>query len=556
MRGRYEKAKFAPASGGWRRPDYPARGQRSSLTLRVTITGILTIALCLSLAAPSHTAFAQQRPAKAHETGDGIAAVAALEQAFIRVIDEAENSVVSLARYRVPARAGFDLRNGNPFQPFRNADQNEDSTSGPVFVPNDFGAGIILAPSWNPADRMILTNYHVVRGGQVEGEPPADRNRIHARFANQRGCDLTIIAADPRSDLAVLKIDFQGLGVGPAALKPIRFATIESFRKGQIVLSLGNPYAIARDGSASASWGMISNIDRRPAPLGVRDEQTFRKETLHHFGTLLQIDNRLDLGSSGGAVLNLKGELIGIATSLAALEGYEKSVGYAVPMTSATRRIVESLMHGHEVEYGFLGVTPSDAKRETLLTKGYATIEQPSAAVVQTVFEQSPAHRAGLQKDDVILDVDGHPVYNADDLVRYIGQLGPGVDVTLRVCRKKRKDLNVVVALGKWPVQDDENIIATVPRYPEWRGLSVDYPTARYRYFQSSPQRYFQAVLVAKIDEKSIAARSGLKEGDFISHVNDTPVTTPAEFEQAVRGQAGDVRLALVERPPVVLHAQ
>jgi len=112
------------------------------------------------------------------------------------------------------------------------------------------------------------------------------------------------------------------------------------------------------------------------------------------------------------------------------------------------------------------------------------------------------------------------------------------------------------VELGKWPVRDDENIIATVPRYPDFRGLTVDYPTARYRYFQSPYQRSPPAVLVARIAEQSIAARSGLKEGDFISHVNDTPVTTPAEFQRAVRGLTGDVKMVLVERPPVALPAR
>ncbi len=499
------------------------------------------------------------RAQKVGESAEGLAVIAAMERALVQVIDEAENSVVSIARMRIPSRQALELENRNPFQQFGNVNRNQDLPSSLDFVPNDFGAGIIVAPQWDPTRRMILTNYHVVRGGRIDGQASADRSRIFAKFANQRGYDLSIVAADPRSDLAVLKIESDKLGGNLASFKAIRMTTNDVYRKGQLVITLGNPYFIARDGSASATWGMISNIDRRPAPAASRHEESFRKETLHHFGTLLQIDNRLDLGSSGGAVLNLKGELVGIATSLAALEGYEKSVGYAVPIDSATRRIIDSLMHGYEVEYGFLGITPGSIKRESLLGKGgeSSTFDQPSAAYVQNVFAESPADRAGLMRDDAVLEVDGHPILGDDDLVRLIGRMGPGVSVRLRVWRhKQRKELNLVVELGKWPVQDDENIIATVPRWQEWRGLTVDYPTARYRYFQPPAERYMQAVLVTQISERSVAAQSDLKEGDFISHVDDTPVRNPTEFQRAVRELKGDVRLTLVERPPVVLHAQ
>ena len=353
---------------------------------------------------------------------------------------------------------------------------------------------------------MILTNYHVVKGGRVDNQPPDGKTRLYARFPGQRGCDLTIVAADPRSDLAVLKIDFEKLGVTAADLKPIPMNFTTNFRKGQIVLTLGNPYAIARDGSASASWGMISNIDRRPAPVGPPHiEEIFRKPTLHHFGTLLQIDNRLDLGSSGGAVVNLQGELIGIATSLAALEGYEKSVGYAVPLDAATMRIIDSLTRGHEVEYGFLGVQLEDIDREALRRQGLdATFEQLTAAQIDSVYEQSPAQRGGLLLRDVVLKVNGHPIFSSDDLVREIGQLGPGATAQLHFWRpNKRQELNLPVELGKWPVFDDEDIIATVPRFGKWRGLSVDYSTARYKYLQQGPFQQHRAVLVTQIEPQT-----------------------------------------------------
>ncbi|GAG00426.1 unnamed protein product, partial [marine sediment metagenome] len=260
----------------------------------------------------------------------------------------------------------------------------------------------------------------------------------------------------------------------------------------------------------------------------------------------------------GGAVLNLQGELIGIATSLAALEGYEKSVGYAVPVDESGRRIIDTLTRGHEVEYGFLGVQPEDIRREDLRRRGVdATFAQISAARIATVFAESPAGQSGLEPGDVVLAVNDHPIFGQYDLMRHIAQLGPQATARLRIWRyKQRRELNIRVELGKWPVYEDEAIIATIPRFPPWRGLTVDFPTARSKYMQGPFHRQFHAVLVTRIAEQSPAGNSDLKEGDFITHVDDKPVTTPTQFQRAIRGQSGEVTLALVGRGPVVLPAK
>src|SRR5207302_1902592 len=130
---------------------------------------------------------------------------------------------------------------------------------------------------------------------------------------DRRGYYARIIAADPRSDLAILSIDYAALGLKSSDLHAIPLRALSApLRKGQLVVALGNPYAIARDGSASASWGMISNIARRPAPVRQRETGVPRSETIHQFGTLLQVDTRMELGTSGGALVNLRGELVGV----------------------------------------------------------------------------------------------------------------------------------------------------------------------------------------------------------------------------------------------------
>ncbi|TXT21913.1 MAG: PDZ/DHR/GLGF domain-containing protein, partial [Planctomycetota bacterium] len=250
-------------------------------------------------------------------------------------------------------------------------------------------------------------------------------------------------------------------------------------------------------------------------------------------GTLLHIDTRLNLGGSGGALLNLRGELIGLTTALAAIEGYEKSVGFAIPIDANLRRVVESLSKGLEVEYGFLGLQPEDVLLAPLRDLS-PKIKQPSAARVLMVFADSPAAHAGLRRDDVVLAVNRKPIFGKLDLLREIGLLGPGVFAELTVWRPtERREFRTQAELGKFPLSDDETLIATEQRHPEWRGLRVDYPTARAKYMIWPEQRYPSAVVVSVAPESS-AAIGNLQEGDFLTHVEQQPIHTPAEFHAAV----------------------
>lgn len=478
-----------------------------------------------------------------------LAAVDALEHVFTDVIAETEKSVVSVARDRVPpARAAdqFEL-DGFPQRPNpRNEPQN---VTNPNYIPSEFGAGVIVHE-----DGLILTSYHLVRGGPVVGRnSPADQI-LYVRLADRRGFPARIHAADPRSDLAVLKIE------APDKLPPIRRpANPAVLRKGQLVVALGNPYAIARDGSASASWGMISNISRRPAPVAESrdDEESRRKETIHHLGTLLHLDLRLNLGGSGGALVNTRGELIGLTTSLAAIAGYEKSAGFAVPLDATTDRILKSLIEGHEVEYGFLGIDLQDvsvAEIDVLQRQ----FQQGGGARVRSVIANSPAVRAGLFGNDVILAVNRRPVLSHVDLMREIGLLAPGDLAELRVWRPgEAVDRTVSVELGKWPVQDDEGIVASRPRYEPFRGLTVDYPTARFRHLRLEFRGVdlpAGGVLVTEVQPGSPAAAAELQPGDFITHVNRQPVVKPAQFQARVADLGtADALLSLSNGRTVVL---
>ncbi len=472
------------------------------------------------------------------------------EKAVVEITRARAGAVVAIARIR--RETGIAV--ADPFDPFpiRPSDLPQQD-----FVPNDFGTGVLLrATPQSPA--YVLTNHHVVRGGPTEDEE--GEYRLVARLATRHQVPVRIFAADPRSDLAILELD-------PATRVPRNLPAVVldepvDLEKGRFVVAFGNPYAIARDGSPSVSLGMISNRGRRPTPAGPPlDEETRRRETIHHFGTLLHVDGRLNLGSSGGPMFDLEGRFAGLTTSLAALEGYEKSAGYAVPMDATTHRIVRDLLRGFEVEYGFLGVEPLDFRQEESASLP-GNVTQPTAARVGRVFPNSPANRGltnagGLYPNDVVLSVRGleprtrpATLYDKQDLIREVGRFAPGTEVEFDVYRPhERRRLTVRIRLGKWPVENETDIVAPSTRHPDWRGLRVDFPTARRRHF-GKPYVFHDAVLlVAVAPETKATPRQGegeLREGAFVTHVNGQPVSTPAEFARITGNVDGTAVLRLL----------
>lgn len=479
-------------------------------------------------------ALTADRPLGAQST-ENLSAAAALEQTITQVIEQAEPSVVSVARIR-PV-----MNDAVPFGQLRRGDLDRLSGSQEVrdLLPNQFGAGVIVAPPQSD-ERYVLTAYHIVRGGPAANQPGSgDGSELEVYFPTEHKCPATIYAADPRCDLAVLKLDFRALKLRPAQLRPLSWSTAVAVRKGQFVVTLGNPYWIARDGSASAGWGIVANLVRRPAALVA---QPGGPSTLFGLGTSMQIEQRLPIGSSGGPVINLRGELVGIASSLAAIEGYERSGGFAIPLDPGTRWIVETLLAGREVEYGLLGVGPGKVALDAALAE---RLRQPTAALVSNVSAGSPADLAGLKSNDLIVAVDGQPTRSDLELMRQVTLHPPETEVQLTVFRGRGTELTPKVKLGKWSVTDDEGIVASERRHPLWRGIAVDYPTARKRYW-SPPADVPAAVVVTEVAGNSAAQSARLEPSEFITHVNRTPVKTPAEFADAVKSLKGDVTLRLL----------
>lgn len=440
-------------------------------------------------------------------------AVAALEEALVDVVAEASRSVVAISqvRKRTPGESlNFEIRPGPLGMPI--VPQRMPGPEDADFIPIEYATGVVV-------DRLglILTAYHVLEADSEYFVTTCEHKRYRA----------WIKAADPRSDLALLAIDANNLA-------PIPLGDGAALRRGQFVIALGNPYAIARDGQASASWGIVANLNRKAAPLP-DEEDSVGKTTLHHFGTLIQTDAKLNLGTSGGALVDLEGKMVGLTTSLAAVAGYETAAGYAYPVDGTFRRVVDTLKRGREVEYGFLGVQPVNLSAAEILA-GKTGIR------VRHVEPGSRAEKFGVLPDDLVTAVDGKPIHDADGLVREVGKLPVEAKVRLSIVREGKEQV-IEVALSKFPVRG--NKVVTSPK-PAWRGMQVEYTTAAVdpEVRRAAGMRFFDdRVVVTEVEANSPAWKAGVRPGNFITHVDRQAVRTPREFTSAVANRNGDVRL-------------
>ncbi len=385
----------------------------------------------------------------------------------------------------------------------------------PEQVPESYGSGVVIDDKG-----LVLTNLHVVQ----------DATAVYVRLPGDRGSRAEVYAGDPRSDLAVLRL----LDARALPVKAIALGDGGKLRKGDFVVSLANPFAAGfRDGSPSASAGIVGNLRRR-AP-GKATEEANNK-TLQEFGTLIQTDVRLNLGCSGGALVNLEGELVGLTSSLAALTGTESPGGFAIPIDAGMRRIIGVLARGEEVEYGFLGVSFNPRDR---------VVPSPDGVPIGMVIGGSPAALAGLRGGDVLRSVNGIPVHDRDDVFVALGTVLAGSEARLEVARGPRGPSDfVTVKLAKFYVPGK---IVAANRPEPVAGLRVDYASVLFLKNQQVYARGIpEGVMIREVVAGSPADTARLQESKIIARVNGRRVTTPDEFYREMRNAAGSAELTLV----------
>jgi len=370
-------------------------------------------------------------------------------------------------------------------------------------IEHGLGSGVIISP-----DGYIVTNNHVVAGAIDISVTMSNRDIYPAK----------LIGADPLTDLAVIKIeghDFPSIPWGDSTkLEP-----------GQTVLAFGNPYGFR----FSVTRGIVSALNRSSL------DSDRRKP-----GEFIQTDAAINPGNSGGALVDARGQLIGINTMLYSPTGAFSGMGFAIP-TQIAQPTVNTLIRDGKVNHGYIGisiedVTPQNAK--------FFDVKKAVGAVVSDVTADSPGGKAGLKTGDVITEFDGKPVSDAGELQMATSQKQPGDTIHLQVMRDGR-DVELPVTLGSFGKGHEQVVAQNGNGKGRW-GIGLADLTPDVRQQIEAPESVKGAV-IQNVREGSPADNAGLQRGDIILSVNRKPVTSASDVAQQLSSvPAGQDALVLV----------
>jgi len=366
------------------------------------------------------------------------------------------------------------------------------------------GSGVIVSPNG-----YILTNNHVVDHASTVTVIMPDKHEYKAR----------VVGTDAKTDIAVVKID-------AANLEPITIGDSDKVQVGDYVLAVGNPFGVGK----TVTMGIVSATGR--ANLGIEDYEDF-----------IQTDASINPGNSGGALVNDRGELVGINTAILA-NGSEgnQGIGFAVPV-SVARNVMDQIIKNGKVTRAYLGVMAQE------VTPAIAeAFHEPEVrgALVGDVTPNSPAQKAGVEKGDIILAINGKPVNSSAELRMHVSLMNPGTTVNVKVFRAGAEK-TLPLTLAEMPNETAKN------EQPDnkggedaLQGITVENVSARAARQLGLPATA-SGVVVTGVDPNSKAAEGGLKRGDVIEEVNHKPVRNTTDFEAAMQN-AKDTNLLLVNR--------
>src|SRR5579862_4447665 len=371
------------------------------------------------------------------------------------------------------------------------------------------GSGVVVSP-----DGYILTNNHVVEGA----------TDVKVSFANKEEYPAKIVGTDKYSDVAVLKIDKGGLTTLP-------FADSAHAEVGDVVLAIGEPFGLGQ----TVTMGIISAKGR--GGLGIE-----------RFEDFIQTDAAINRGNSGGALIDTKGELVGINTAILSGEtGGNQGIGFAIPANMA-RNIMDQILKKGKVSRGYMGILPQELTPDMARAFGMAN---GHGVAVAEVTANSPALKAGMKVGDVITAINGNPVEDVNSFRLVVAGFAPSTTVHLKIARNGQ-NLDIPVTLGEYNLEAEgngkgqDNNLPGAGEKGAMRGVSVQTLNSDLRQQLQLPEG-IAGVVITDVDSDSPAAAAGLEQGAVIVQVNHKPVNSVAEFNSAVRsGASKDSTLLLV----------
>jgi serine protease Do len=373
-------------------------------------------------------------------------------------------------------------------------------------IEHGVGSGVIVSP-----DGYIVTNDHVVHGA----------TQIRVTLNDRRVFPAKVVGVDELNDLAVIKIDAKNL-------TPIAWGDSTKVKPGETVLAFGNPFG---NFPFTVTRGIVSGVDR-PNPYSTDARKP---------GAFIQTDAAINPGNSGGPLVNAYGELIGIDTFIITNSGSFAGAGFAIP-SQIVRSSAEAIMKDGTVHHGYLGISMNDVTPENA---SFFNLPDASGAIVSQVTPDSPASKAGLERGDVLRQLNGKKISNGSALQVAVSQMAPGTAIQLGVLRNG-KPVTLHATVGEFHKSGMEVASNGSGNNKGKLGLAVDDLTSDVRQQFNIPDRVKGAV-IAQVRPGSPADDAGLAPGDVILEVNRHPVTDAQSFvDQVHAAPAGKDILLLV----------
>jgi serine protease Do len=340
------------------------------------------------------------------------------EDAFNKVACEVGPAVVSVTVVQVYTYGGrtyyYPYRS---YDPFLDEFLREFFESPREYRQSGLGSGVIIDEKG-----YILTNEHVVNGA----------NEIEVTLSDGRKFKGVVKGADPRSDLAVIKIDADNLPIA-------KLGDSEKVRVGEWVVAMGNPFGfVMSNPQPTITAGIVSALHRSFSYTGL--------DQVKYYGDLIQTDAAINKGNSGGPLVNLRGEVIGINALIYSTTGGYQGIGFAIPINRA-KKILEELISGKEIKYGWLGVQVQSLTPELI---SQFNLSSNKGALIAEVIRNSPADKGGIKQNDIIMKVNNKEIIASDDLVATISHFEVGQKVGIDIVRHG-KDVHLEVVIGERP---------------------------------------------------------------------------------------------------------
>ena len=430
-----------------------------------------------------------------------VAAPSAALPDFTQVIDATEGSVVNIRTTEaVPVRRSpMGPGDGDPSELFRwffgpdfappgfgqngpraQPKQSPAPSQGERTVPRGIGSGFVISD-----DGYILTNNHVVDNS----------NGIFVTMTDGKEYKAKVIGTDARTDIALIKIDASGL-------KPLSIGDSDKLRKGQWVLAIGSPFGL----DSTVTAGIVSAINRDTGD----------------YLPFIQTDVAVNPGNSGGPLINLQGEVVGINSQIVSRSGGFMGISLAIPIDEVMRVVEQLKAHG-KVTRGRIGVQITEVQDDVAKALG---LDKGQGALVSSVESDGPAAKAGVHPGDVIIGFNGQDIKHMTDLPRLVGATRPGASATIQVWRKGKKlDLKTKVAELDEKAASPDTEAPSAHDGADRLGLKVKALPA---------DAGDQGVLVDQVE--GAAADVGIEPGDVILRINDTDISSPKQYAEVVKG--------------------